>query len=96
MHACTHTHTHSTHSFHLNTALSRVRSFLPQLKHADSVLQQRMKEEPQENVDVENVADGQLCIEMVLHDVDNIILPKSLCCALMAGLHIYVDRGKNQ
>ena len=55
-----------------------------------------MKEEPQENVDIENVADGQLCIEMVLHDVDNIILPKSLCCALMAGLHIYVDRGKNQ
>ena len=55
-----------------------------------------MKEEPQENVDIENVADGQLCIEMVLHDVDNIILPKSLCCALMPGLHIYVDLGKNQ
>ena len=29
-----------------------------------------MKEEPQENVDIENVADGQLCIEMVPHDVD--------------------------
>jgi len=30
-----------------------MRSFLPQLKHADSVLQQRMKEEPQENMDIE-------------------------------------------
>ena len=94
MHA--HTHTHYTHSFHLNIALSRVRSFLPQLKHADSVLQQRMKEEPQENVDIENVADGQPCIEMVPHDVDNIIPPKSLCCTLMVGLHIYVELGKNQ
>ena len=71
----THTHTHYTHSSHLNTALSRVRSFLPQLKHADSVLQQRMKEEPQENVDIENVADGQPCIEMVPHDVDLDIRP---------------------
>ena len=74
LHTHTHTHTHTltlyTHSSHLNTALSRVRSFLPQLKHADSVLQQRMKEEPQENVDIENVADGQPCIEMVPHDVD--------------------------
>ena len=62
-------------SGHLNTALSRVRSFLPQLKHADSVLQQRMKEEPRENVDVENVTDGQPCIEMVPHDVDLDIRP---------------------
>ena len=35
-----------------------------------------MKEEPQENVDIEDVADGQPCIEMVPCDVDLNIRPQ--------------------
>lgn len=45
--------------------LSRVQSFLPVMKEADRELQKRLQSEPPEQLNIEAVADGEACIQMV-------------------------------
>ena len=45
--------------------LSRVQSFLPVMKEADKELRKRIQTETSESLDIEAVADGEACIEMV-------------------------------
>ena len=56
--------------FHLYCAvLGRVQSFLPQLEKADQELRVRLKSQPRDDhndLDIENVKEGEACIEMVM------------------------------
>ena len=49
--------------------LGRVQSFLPQLEKADQELRVRLESQPQgdySDLDIENVKEGEACIEMVM------------------------------
>ena len=46
--------------------LGRVQSFLPQLKDADKELKERLQSHDPDDLDIENVAEGEACVEMVM------------------------------
>ena len=48
-----------------HAVLGRVQSFLPQLKEADQELSLKLQSESKGDLDIENVEEGEACIEMV-------------------------------
>lgn len=45
--------------------LGRVQLFLPQLKDADRQLKERLRSHDLDDLDIENVEEGEPCVEMV-------------------------------
>ena len=48
--------------------LGRVQSFLPQLEDADRELKERLQSNDPDDLDIENVAEGEACVEMVINE----------------------------
>ena len=60
--------------------LGRVQSFLPQLEDADRDLKERLQSHDPDDLDIENVAEGEACVEMVMNI--NVVYVARVCYVL--------------